>query len=85
MMDLFAKGSRWKHRSQGHLVHILELDGDKFLLAWAELPEDPMARLLLSGSWSAQDLVRDFTPVVDRTSKWDRLLDDESALAEDVR
>jgi len=84
-MDLFAKGSRWKHRNLGHLAHILELDGDRYLLAWAEPCEDPLARHLLSGRFTAVDLVQDFTPVAEESTRWDLLLAGTSALAEDAR
>lgn len=80
-MDLFAKSSRWKHRNLGLVVHILEKDEDKFLLAYVNWEDnaDPCLKGLLSGRWTALDLVRDFTPVIEPT-RWDVLSSGASLL-----
>lgn len=84
-MGFFDKGSLWKHRNLGYVVNITAVDAELgYALGWANpLEQAPESRLLLSGYWTAASLVKEFVPLVAAT-KWDRLLDGESALEEDT-
>lgn len=82
-MGFLDKGSLLKHRNLGFDVMIIDIVQGQYLLGWANpLGEDPWARHLLSGKWTAADIVRDFNPQI-QSSKWDRLLDDDILQSED--
>lgn len=83
-MDLFAKGSIWRHRTiDGCEVHIATVDpvNNTYTLSWV-LPSDPLSKSMLFGNWTALDLVRDFTPVFPH-SRWNVLLWGEDPFSEE--
>ncbi len=87
-MSFFDKDSLWKHRNLGLIVKISDfvtVDGERaYLLGWPNAQDQaPEAKYLLRGCWTAEKLIREFTPAVE-SDRWDRLLDGVSALEEDA-
>lgn len=82
-MGFLDKGSLLKHRRLGYIVRINDIQNGNYVLGWRDRPEHRLTELLLRGPWSAADLVRAFSPQIQVSSKWDRLLDDSQILDED--
>lgn len=85
-MNLFAKGARWKHRNLGFVVAISndpEPGKDVYTLTWDHFEPDPMGFSMIRGSWTAAEIVQNFSPIKPWT-KWDALLSDEDPLQEGV-
>jgi len=76
-MNVFAKGAVWKHRGLELVVNITNVLESGYTLGWANASDaDGLSAYLIRGIFTAEDLVRDFSPVL-VTDKWDQLLDDD--------
>lgn len=80
-MNFFDKNSLWKHKNLGFLCHITHVNGEKYKLTYTEA-SDPLANMSLHRWWTAEELVREFTPQI-MASRVDRLLDGLSALSDE--
>lgn len=80
--QLFEVGSRWRHKGLGHLVFIRTvLEPGKFTLSFVrndlEFKSDYVSSLAVGGTWTAEDLVRDFNPMAPRMNRYDHIADDD--------
>jgi hypothetical protein len=78
MVDLFAQGSRWRHR---RLLFVVRLkctkNPDAMRIVW-ENPEleSSVSNHMIKGEWTTLALLQDFVPIVQLSvSAWDRLLE----------
>ena len=79
--EIFQKGARWKHREREIVVIITHVhDSGKFGLGLADNPSadafeaDPF-RFLVSGVWTAEDLLLHFEPMDQKLNRYEHLLE----------
>ncbi len=80
--QLFEVGSQWKHRERELLVFIRTVVAPgQFLLAFVNkgpvFEAIDMAGYILNGTWTAEELVRDFDPMPVRPTRYDHIHDDD--------
>ncbi len=86
VLELFNVGARWRHRNLGLIVHIMEkIESGRYLLGFAPEPRevqsepfrapDFLASHILSGVFTAQDLVQDFESIELTPNRWDHILE----------
>lgn len=83
-MSFFDKGSFIKHKNLQLTARIIDVTDGRYRLKWATIddPQDRLSDYALRGTWTASQLIQEFTPIVSE-SRWDRLIDGSTPLGED--
>lgn len=80
--ELFQPKSKWKHRELEFLIVIREVvEPGRYRLSF-DVPdystyEPGMDTYITRGIWTAEDLVRDFDPMMVAPTRYDRIADDD--------